>query len=290
MTPPPPRQDAPPPPPNPKILGILNITEDSFSDGGLYLQAPKARDHAETLIRDGADILDIGAASSHPDAKSVSRAEEKNRLEPVINALIPKIPLSIDSFLTETQRFAIRKGAAFLNDIRGFADPEFYDELAQSSCRLIVMHAIQAKGKATRDEPPPGKIEDAVSRFFDDRLNALIKAGMKKERLVLDPGMGFFLGNKPENSFRMISRIGDMKKRYDMPVLVSVSRKSFLQKTIARQASDTNAATLTAEIAAILNGADYVRTHQPAPLRDAVRILQALRRAETAKHAKHNET
>jgi dihydropteroate synthase type 2 len=260
-----------------KILGILNVTADSFSDGGKYLSPGAALAHAGTLARDGADIIDIGAASSHPDAQPVAPETEIARLQAVVPALKARgLPLSIDSFVPAVQRWALTQGVDYLNDIHGFPDPSLYPELAASSARLIVMHAIQARGIATRLDVPPDRIVERVLEFFAARIPALTGAGIARERLVLDPGMGFFLGTDPETSRTMLERFGELKTAFALPVLLSVSRKSFLRAMAQGDAARLRDLTAAAEAMAVGKGADYIRTHEPAALRDALKALKTI--------------
>lgn len=260
-----------------RILGILNITADSFSDGGKYLAPDAALAHAAALMEDGADILDIGAASSNPDAQAVAPQIEIARLQSVIPVLKEKgFPLSVDSFATPVQRWALTQGVDYLNDIHGFADPDFYPELASASARLIVMHMVQERGVAVRTDVPPAEIFDRVIRFFDARVAALEKAGIAQGRLILDPGMGQFVGSDPENSLILLRRLPELRARYGLPLLVSVSRKGFLRKLAGQSVERAGAATLAAELFAEAQGADYIRTHVPAPLRDGVKVLKAI--------------
>jgi dihydropteroate synthase type 2 len=260
-----------------QILGILNITDDSFSDGGQYLDARAALFQARALAQSGADVIDIGAASSNPNSKPVDTATEIARLESVVPELKAKgLALSIDSFATEVQRWALGQGIDYLNDIHGFADAALYPQLAASSCKLIVMHMVQERGVALRTDVPACEIWDRVCAFFDARLNALADAGIARERLILDPGMGQFVGTDPENSLTLLRRLPDLKKRYGLPVLVSVSRKGFLRQLTGRRIEEIGAATLAAELYAQAQGADYIRTHAPGPLRDGLKILKSL--------------
>ena len=256
-----------------QIFGILNITADSFSDGGDFLDSDKAAAHAAKLVADGAHVLDIGPASSHPDAGDVAASEEIKRLEGVWDALKALgAPISIDSFQAETQRWAMARGADWLNDINGFADPTIYDELADYDGRLVVMHAIQAKGIATRAAPPAGDIWAHIFRFFEARLEAFEKAGIARDRLVLDPGMGFFLGNDPQTSMAVLGGLDGLKAAFDLPVLVSVSRKSFLRALADVCVADSGPITLAAEMLALEQGVDYIRTHDARQLADALRL------------------
>ncbi|MDE2133395.1 MAG: dihydropteroate synthase [Alphaproteobacteria bacterium] len=255
------------------ILGIVNITEDSFSDGGRYLATEAALAHARNLARDGASVLDLGAAASNPDAKPVAPDEEVARLAPVVAALKKDgLAVSIDSFAPEVQRWALAQRVDYLNDIQGFADPGIYPALAASEAKLIVMHSVQGRGRATRVDVAEGEILDRVLDFFGRRIAALEQAGIARHRLVLDPGMGFFLGSRPEASFTMLRCLPDLKQALGLPVLVSVSRKSFLRRIAGRAAADAGPATLAAELFAVFRGADYIRTHDPAALADGLAV------------------
>jgi len=259
-----------------KILGILNITEDSFSDGGKYLEPSAALAHARALTQD-ADILDIGAASSNPDAAPVAPQVEIARLESVLPQLQrANIPLSIDSYATEVQRWALQHNVEYLNDIHGFPDEALYPELAASRAKLIVMHSVQEGGKATPMDVPPSQIMDRIRRFFAARIAALTKAGIARDRLILDPGMGFFLGTDPETSLAVLRGLPSLKSEFGLPLLVSVSRKSFLRKITGRAPSEAGPASLTAELFASMNGADLIRTHDPKALRDSLEVWAKL--------------
>ncbi len=256
-----------------QIFGILNITSDSFSDGGRYLDPAAALAHGRKLMADGAHVLDIGPASSHPDSAPVSAAEEIKRLQAVVPVLQSEgAVVSVDTFQTETQRWALTQDVAYLNDIEGFADESFYPELADASAKLVVMHSIQGRGPATRAAPPPGSMVDHVSCFFDERFGALQAAGVARGRLILDPGMGFFLGNQPDPSLEVIRGLDILKERFGVPVLVSVSRKSFLRKLAGAEVGNAAAATLAAELFAASAGADMIRTHEPRQLADSLTI------------------
>lgn len=257
------------------ILGILNITDDSFFDGGKYLDPAAAIARAKALAADGADVLDIGAASSNPDSRGVAPEVEIARLQAVVPSL-GGVPLSIDTFSLDVQRWALAQGVAYLNDIQGFPDAALYPALAASPVRLIVMHSVQERGAATRVDVPPGAIMARLFAFFDARIAALERAGIARSRLILDPGMGFFLGTDPQTSFTVLRNLHVLKARYGLPLLVSVSRKSFLRRLTGRSAQDSGPVSLAAELFAIRQEADYIRTHAPGPLRDALLLDGAL--------------
>jgi dihydropteroate synthase type 2 len=261
----------------PQLVGVVNITEDSFSDGGLYLAPADALAHARRLCSDGADIIELGPASSHPHAARVSAEEECRRLGPVIEQLASEgVRVSVDSFLPETQRFALARGATYLNDIQGFPDPSQYARLAAADCRLIVMHSVQLRWPATLVRTDPTVIVGKIERFFAERLDALTTAGIPRDRLIVDPGLGYFLGSNPEPSLIVMGALRSLKAKLHVPVLVSPSRKSFLRTITGRTIADVGAASLGAELYAASQGVDYVRTHDVAALRDALTVHDAI--------------
>ena len=182
--------------------------------------------------------------------------------------------LSIDSFSTPVQRWALGEGVDYLNDIHGFADTSLYPELAAAKASLIVMHMVQKDGMATRTDIPPDAIFDRILSFFDKRLAALTSAGIAADRLILDSGMGFFLSTNPETSLTVLGRLPELADAFGLPLLVSVSRKSFL-KALARPDGPEDGS-VAAEMFAVAQGADYIRTHAPAPLRDGLKVLEEL--------------
>lgn len=261
----------------PKILGILNVTPDSFSDGGRFLDPAAAIAHGFKLAADGADVVDLGAAASNPHAEAVPPEVEIERMAPVIAQMHARgIAVSADTFSTPVQRWALGQGVAYLNDIQGFADPAIYERLAGSTAHLIVMHSVQGRGKASVAQIPAQDIWNRLFRFFDQRIEALVRAGVGRERLILDPGMGFFLGDDPECSLTVLRQIGRLKSVYELPTLISVSRKSFVRRLAGVEPSQSGPATLAAELFAASRGADYIRTHDPHALRTALAIKAAL--------------
>jgi dihydropteroate synthase type 2 len=261
----------------PRIIGIVNITEDSFSDGGRYLAPDDALAHARRLRADGADIIELGPAASHPDSRPVSAAQQQRRLAPVLEQLAAEgVPVSVDTPDPQVQRFALARGAAYLNDIRGFPDPEHYPALAQASCQLIVMHSVQAARRASRVVTDPAAVWAGIGRFFTRRLAELQAAGIGPGRIIIDPGLGYFLGSTPGPSLTALAGISQLRAAFGLPVLVSVSRKSFLRALTGRAAAGAGAATLAAEIFAAAQGAAYLRTHDVAAVHDALTVLAAL--------------
>ncbi len=247
------------------VFGILNLTEDSFFDESRRLDPAGAVTAAIEMLRVGSDVVDVGPAASHPDARPVSPADEIRRIAPLLDALSDQMHrVSIDSFQPETQRYALKRGVGYLNDIQGFPDPALYPDIAEADCRLVVMHSAQRDGIATRTgHLRPEDALDEIVRFFEARVSALRRSGVAADRLILDPGMGFFLSPAPETSLHVLSNLQKLKSALGLPLLVSVSRKSFLGATVGLPVKDLGPASLAAELHAIGNGADYVRTHAP---------------------------
>jgi dihydropteroate synthase type 1 len=262
------------------VFGILNLTEDSFFfDESRRLDPAGAVTAAIEMLRVGSDVVDVGPAASHPDARPVSPADEIRRIAPLLDALSDQMHrVSIDSFQPETQRYALKRGVGYLNDIQGFPDPALYPDIAEADCRLVVMHSAQRDGIATRTgHLRPEDALDEIVRFFEARVSALRRSGVAADRLILDPGMGFFLtGPAPETSLHVLSNLQKLKSALGLPLLVSVSRKSFLGATVGLPVKDLGPASLAAELHAIGNGADYVRTHAPGDLRSAITFSETL--------------
>jgi dihydropteroate synthase type 2 len=271
-----------------QLIGILNMTPDSFSDGGLYLEPARARARAEQLMADGADAVELGPASSHPDARKVSAELEISRLEKVLEPLLREgIPLAVDSFQTETQRWCLGRGIQRLNDTQGFRDSSLWRELAADSCDLVVMHSVQDSGPATRapsvESFEAAEVVECIAGFLERRVADLTEAGISRERIIVDPGMGFFLAPTPESSIAALRGLSPLRARLACRVLVSVSRKSFLGSICSdddsggsRAVEDRLPATLAAELFAARQGVDFIRTHDVRGLRDALRVSIAL--------------
>ena len=267
----------------PRLVGVVNITEDSFSDGGRFLAPDDALAQARRLRAEGADIVELGPAASNPDAAPVSAAEERRRLEPVLEPLLAEgVPVAVDSYLPETQRFAIAHGVGYLNDIHGFPAPDLYSAFAASDCSLIVMHSVQRTGLATRVATDPREVWASIDAFFTERLAALAAAGLGRDRIIIDPGLGYFLGSNPEPSLLALASIRRLKDRFGVRVLISPSRKSFLRTITGREIAEAGPASLAAELYAASQRVDFIRTHDIASLRDAMIVREAIAAAAAA--------
>jgi len=265
----------------PAIVGIVNVTEDSFSDGGRYLDPGRALDHARVLVDEGADYVEFGPASSHPDAKVVSPDLQIARLAPLLApARRFGARIAVDASDGAVQRFAIEEGIDMLNDVKGIPDEETLRQLAASSCRIVAVHSIGPGGRGTRAESAPAEVICSIERFFSQASVRFGGAGISESRVILDPGLGFFLGGNPACSFRVLRDLGALRVSSGAALLVSASRKSFLQRAIGRGPGETGAATLAAETFAALAGADYIRTHDVRALNDALTVLEEIGRAD----------
>lgn len=262
----------------PALFGILNVTRDSFSDGGRYLDAEAAVAHGLALMEAGAAVIDIGAAASNPAAEPVPPDTEIARLAPVVAALkAGGATLSIDSFAPAVHAWAAGQGVPILNDIQGFPDSGLYPLLARSRTRMVVMHSVQERGKADQRPVDPTTVLGRVAAFFDRRLDALFAAGIKPEQIILDPGMGFFLGEDPLCSLEVLRGLPRLKGQFGLPLLVSVSRKAFLRKLSGATVAESGPATLAAELFAAAQGADFIRTHDVRALFQALKVAENLR-------------
>lgn len=259
------------------LLGILNLSRDSFSDGGMYSAPDVALGHAEELVHDGAWGVDIGAVSSNPDGTGLPPAEELARIRSLLVDLdAAGVRTSVDTFSPVVQK-ALADDVDMLNDIRGFPDPDVWPVLADAACRLVVMHSVQ-QGRADRQHTDPSTIVDRILRFFDTRLGELQAAGIDEGRILVDPGMGFFLGDQPEPSVAVLRAIPRLAAHTGRPVLISVSRKSFLGALIGgRPPLERHDATVAAEVFAVQVGAAWIRTHDVRALSDALMVGAALR-------------
>jgi len=260
------------------IMAIVNLTTDSFYAPSRVGDAAEAIRIARQLLAGDADLVDLGAAASNPSAGAVTAAEEIARLTPVLEGLGDLIArVSVDSFQPAVQHFALDRGVGFLNDIQGFGDATIYPALAAASCKLIIMHATQRGGIADLDGTLTARTAlDNIICFFEARVAQLECAGIARDRLILDPGMGYFLSPQPEASLSVLANLDRLKSAFGLPILVSVSRKSFLRATTGLATEALGPASLAAELHAVARGANFVRTHSPGELRSALRVEQAL--------------
>ena len=260
-----------------QIFGILNVTADSFSDGGDFCRPMRLWRRRKNLSMTGRMcwMSDRPPAIPMPEmCHPTLRLRGCRPFGPICKSLACRSALTV--FSLPPSAWAMAQGAAWLNDINGFAEPSLYDELADHDGQLVLMHAIQAKGIATRQDPPEGDIWPHIFRFFEARLAALEKAGVAREKITLDPGMGFFLGNKPETSLEVLGGLHRLKAEFGLPVLVCVSRKSFLRALADISVAESGPISLAAEMLAVAQGVDYIRTHDARQLAHALLLRDRL--------------
>lgn len=252
-------------------MGILNITPNSFSDGGHYSLPAEALARAEAIVAEGADILDIGGESTNPKAAPIGADEEIARILPVLQALEGRltVPLSIDTYKAATARIAIRHGARIVNDVWGLQrDPDMAKVVADHGVGVCLMHN-------RHDTDERVDILADVARFFDRSLDLADKAGIAREAIVLDPGIGF--GKTPEQNLIILNRLETLH-RYGLPLLVGASRKRFVGAVTGRaEPLDRMAGSLASHIIAAEKGAAFVRAHDIAAHRDALLMAAAIR-------------
>jgi dihydropteroate synthase len=257
----------------PAVMGILNLTPDSFSDGGKFVDPKIAIAHAEAMVAQGADIIDIGAESTRPygGMQPISAAEEQARLAPVLPAVAALgKPVSIDSMKAGVVDWAIRQGAAIANDVWGLQrDPDMAPTVARLGVPVIVMH--------NRDEADPSiDIVADVMAFFERSLAIAERAGIPRERIVLDPGIGF--GKTPEQSITVIAHLADFK-RFGLKLLMGLSRKRFIASLAPAAPDHRLGGSIAGMLASVEDGADIVRVHDVEETVQALRVADAIRRA-----------
>ncbi|MCB1476935.1 MAG: dihydropteroate synthase [Rhodobiaceae bacterium] len=253
------------------VMGILNVTPDSFSDGGRFDDAGTALAHARAMFADGADIIDIGGESTRPGHQAVDAETEKSRVVPVVAAVAPLgVPVSIDTMKADVAEAALAAGATILNDVWGFQrDPRMAEVAATAGCQAIVMH--------NRDKADPSiDIMEDMLAFFDKTLEIARKAGVKESSLVLDPGIGF--GKTAAQSLQAMRHLARLKS-LGFPILFGASRKSTIGHVLDKPVDQRLFGTLAVNAWAVLEHADIIRVHDVAAHVDFVRMLDAIRSA-----------
>ena len=264
----------------PLIMGVLNVTPDSFSDSGRFLGTQQAVEHARILIEEGADILDIGGQSSRPGAESVGLDEELRRVMPVLEKLggLP-VPVSVDTCKPEVMRRAIAAGAAMVNDINALRGPGALEAVAESQAAVCLMH-MQGEPRTMQQDPHYADVVSEVTEYLAQRVEAAQQAGIARERIVIDPGFGF--GKKTRHNLELLRglpRIAGLGQ----PVLVGLSRKSLFGRITGKPVADRVSASLAAALLAVERGAALVRVHDVAATRDALLVLNAIERHSLVK-------
>jgi dihydropteroate synthase len=262
-------------------MGIVNVTPDSFSDGGLFLDARAAIQHGLELVGEGADILDIGGESTRPGADPVGEAEELRRVVPVIGGLSgAEAQISIDTSKAVVARAALAAGATLVNDVSALrADPEMAEVVAQSGADCCLMHML-GEPRTMQREPRYADVLDEVKAFLEERLRFAVAAGVREERIMLDPGIGF--GKTLAHNLALLRRLDELST-LGRPLVVGTSRKSFLGRLLADARGEEQPAppaerlpgTIASSVMAYERGATVLRVHDVAPLRAALTVAAA---------------
>jgi len=258
----------------PRVMGIVNVTPDSFSDGGKFDTTEKAVAHALQLVEDGADILDIGGESTRPGATPVSLDDELSRVVPVIEALskVAGVPLSIDTYKPEVMRAAIAAGADIVNDVRALQELGALDIVAASNVGVCLMH-MQGTPQTMQLNPQYEDVVSEVNAFLRERLATAEAAGIQAERVVLDPGFGF--GKKTEHNLQLLQAL-DQTLQIGRPLLVGLSRKSVLGQITGGDVYVRLHASLAASVISTMKGARIVRVHDVKATADALKVVAAV--------------
>lgn len=258
----------------PHVMGIVNVTPDSFSDGGKFETTEKAVERALQLVAEGADILDIGGESTRPGAAPVSMEEELKRVIPVIEQLskVAEVPLSIDTYKPEVMRAAIAAGADMVNDVRALQEPGALEIMAKSNAGVCLMH-MQGTPQTMQVNPRYEDVVAEVKTFLSERLSAANRAGIDSERIVLDPGFGF--GKRTEHNIALLQGLQSIAG-LGRPLLVGLSRKSVLGQIVGDDGDSRLHASIAAAVISAMKGARIVRVHDVKATADALKVVAAI--------------
>lgn len=259
-----------------KLMGILNVTPDSFFDQGKYFGLEKSIERALELAKQGADIIDIGGESTRPGSIPISEEEEIDRVIPLIQELHAQlsIPISIDTSKPKVAALALKAGATFINDVTGAEHIEMQDLVATTGVSICIMHMKGNPLTMQENTEYPERIIPYLLRWFEERLEILFKKGIKKEQIVLDPGIGF--GKTVAHNVEIIENLPQLKE-LDFPILIGLSRKSFMGKLLQKNTADILPATLMMNGLALMNGADIIRVHDIEEHRQILDLLNILK-------------
>ncbi|MGB9858573.1 MAG: dihydropteroate synthase [Moorellaceae bacterium] len=261
------------------IMGILNVTPDSFSDGGLYFEVERAVRRAWEMVAAGADIIDIGGESTRPGADPLPLEEELRRVIPVVDRLVRevRVPLSVDTYKAEVARQALEHGATMINDISGLrADPEMVRVVARFGCPVVVMH-IKGTPKNMQDNPTYEDVIAEVKEYLRQGVDLAAAAGLEREKVIVDPGIGF--GKTLEHNLKILQCLDEFKT-LGQPLLVGTSRKSFIGKLLGLPVNERLWGTAATVALSIVKGADIVRVHDVREMKQVAEVTDAVVRRQ----------
>jgi dihydropteroate synthase len=263
------------------IMGILNVTPDSFSDGGVFFEGARALEQARRLVAEGADIIDIGGESTRPGAQAVSAEEELRRVVPVIRAIRRElsVPISIDTYKAKVAEAALSVGANMVNDISALRfDGQMADLVARAGVPVILMH-MQGEPRTMQANPVYGDVVEDIKEFFAERIEFSLTHGIAKQHILIDPGIGF--GKRVEHNIEILRRLGEFQK-FDCPLVIGTSRKFFIGRLGRPHAEplpvhERLEGTIASNAIAVLHGAQVVRVHDVGAMKKALAIIDAVR-------------
>jgi dihydropteroate synthase len=258
----------------PKLMGILNVTPDSFSDGGQFLDPGRAIEHGLELVAEGADILDVGGESTRPGAEAVSAGDELLRVQPVVEALAADgLPVSIDTSKAVVAEAAIDAGATMVNDVTALrSDAELAGVCAEAGCEVVLMHML-GDPRTMQENPTYDDVVDDVKAFLAERIEFAVSQGIEERRIWVDPGIGF--GKTVEHNLELHRRLGELAE-LGRPVAFGSSRKTFIGKLTGAEVDRRIGGTIASNAIAYANGARMLRVHDVKPMRDALAVAEAI--------------
>ncbi|MFQ5838067.1 MAG: dihydropteroate synthase [Thermoplasmata archaeon] len=256
------------------VMGVLNVTPDSFSDGGRYLQPEEAIMRAEQMVEEGADLVDVGAESTRPSSEPISHEEEWRRLEPVLKVLVDRleIPISVDTYKPETAARALDLGVSMVNDVKGLGDAEMVRLVAKHDVPAVIMH-MQGDPRTMQVDPRYEEVVADILRFLRRRIANAVGGGVDQDKLIVDPGIGF--GKSLEHNLELLRRLGEFRS-LGRPLLVGTSRKSFIGKVLDSDVAGRLEGSLATAVLAVSRGAHIVRVHDVRETVRAVRVADAI--------------
>ncbi len=265
----------------PLVMGVLNLTPDSFSDRGKFKTPEDAVKYAKEMIKDGADIIDIGGESTGPGSKDVDSKEELKRILPVLKAL--KVParvwISIDTYKADVAKAALKEGANMVNDVLAFrGDPAMAKLIAKEKVPVVLMYSKDDTGRTSRKKPKYENVVDEVQAFLKKRVKVAKEAGIKDDQIILDPGQGAFVSMDPVPSLQILKNLKKYKA-FGYPVLIGSSRKSFIGEVLDLPMEERLEGSLACAAAAVLNGASIIRAHDVKETRRVLDMVWAIKNA-----------
>jgi len=261
------------------IMGVLNVTPDSFSDGGLYFQEDRAIEHGLAMARDGADMIDVGGESTRPYSQKISLDEEMARVIPVIQTLRKEtnIPISIDTFKAKIAREALKAGASIINDVSALRfDPDMISVAADAGVPLILMH-MKGTPSDMQDNPVYEHLIPEIVVFLKNAMDRAVEGGVRKEMIIVDPGIGF--GKTVDHNLQIIKALSQLRS-LERPILLGTSRKAFLGHILGKEAHERDIGTMATLVAGVMNGANIVRVHNVKLAVESIKVIDAIKNAD----------